>query len=179
MLACDVNKYYSVQLSHSVVSDSLWPHGLQHTRLPYPSPTPGAYSNSRPLSWWCHPTISCSVIPFSSCLQPFPALGSFPRPWVFPNIRVFSRFFTSGDQSIGASTSASVLPMNVPINIVRMILFSRNIEETSSQITCLIFDKGSMSHGCVFCLKLVSRPVSLKKLREGPVVLFLRGSSRP
>jgi len=92
----------SIQSSRSVVSDSLQPHGLQHTRPPCPSPTPGVYSNSCPLSWWCHPTISSSVIPFSSCLQPFPASGSFPM----------SQFFTSGGQSIGVSASASVLPMN-------------------------------------------------------------------
>ena len=81
----------SVQFSCSVVSDSLQPHGLQHTRLPSPSPTPGACSNSCPLSWWCHPTISSSVIPFSSCLQSFPASGSFqwvlhmrwPKYWSF------------------------------------------------------------------------------------------------
>ena len=66
---------FSVQFSCSVMSDSLWPHGLQHTRLPCPSPTPGACSNSCPSSWWCHPTISSSVIPFSSCLQSFPASG--------------------------------------------------------------------------------------------------------
>ena len=89
------------QFSCSVMSDSLQPHGLQHTRLPCPSPTPGAYSNSCPLSWWCHTTISFSVISFSSCLQSFPASGSFP----------VSHFFTSGGQSIGAS--ASVLPMNI------------------------------------------------------------------
>ena len=92
----------SVQFSHSVMSDSLRPHGLQHTRPPCPSQTPGVYSNSCPLSWWCHPTISSSVVPFSSHLQSFPALGSFPM----------SRFFTSGGQSIGVSASASVLPMN-------------------------------------------------------------------
>ena len=91
--------YY--QFSHSVVSDSLWPQRLQKTRLPCPSPTPGVYSNSCPLSWWCHPTIASSVIPFSSCLQPFPASGSFPMSWLF----------SSGGQSIGAS--ASVLPMNI------------------------------------------------------------------
>ena len=68
----------SAQFSHSVVSDSLQPHGLQHARLPCPSPTPGVYSNSCPLSWWCHPAISSSVVHFSSCLQSFPALGSFP-----------------------------------------------------------------------------------------------------
>jgi len=92
-----------VQFSHSVVTDSLWPHGLQHTRLPCPSPTPGAYSNSCPLSRWCHPTIPSSVVPFSSRLQPFLASGSFPM----------SRFFASGGQSIGVSASASVLPMNI------------------------------------------------------------------
>ena len=92
----------SVYFSHSVVSSSLRPHGLQHGRLPCPSPTPGAYSNSCPLSWGCHPTISSSLIPFSSRLQSFPSPGSFPM----------SQFFTSGGQSIGVSASASVLPMN-------------------------------------------------------------------
>ena len=92
-----------VQFRGSVISNSLRPHGLQHARLPCLSPIPGAYSNSCPLSQWCHPTISSSVIPFSSCLQSFPASGSFPM----------SQFFTSGGQSIGASASASVLPMNI------------------------------------------------------------------
>ena len=81
--------FSSVQFSCSVTSDSLWPHGLQHAILPCPSPTPGASSNSCPLSWWCHPTISSSVFPFSPCLQAFPASGSFP----------VSHFFTSGGQS--------------------------------------------------------------------------------
>ena len=94
--------YCSVQFSLSVVSNSLWPHGLQHTRLPCPSPTPGAYSNSCPLHWWCHPIISSSVVPFSSCLQSFPASGSFQM----------SQLFTSGGPSIGVSASTSVLPMN-------------------------------------------------------------------
>ena len=93
----------SVQFSCSVMSNSLWPHGLQHTRPPCPSPNPGAYSKSCPLTQWCHPTISSSVVPFSSCLQSFPASGSFQM----------SQFFTSGGQSIGVSASASVLPMNV------------------------------------------------------------------
>ena len=88
--------------SCSVVSDSLWPRGLQHSRLPCPSPSPGACSNSSPLSQWCHPAIASSVIPFSSCLQSFPESGSFLMNWLF----------TSGGQSIGASASASVLPMN-------------------------------------------------------------------
>ena len=71
------------QFSHSVMSNSLWPHGLQHTRLPCPSPTPRVYPNSHPLSRWCHPTISSSAIPFSSCLQPFPASGSFLMSQLF------------------------------------------------------------------------------------------------
>ena len=91
-----------VQFSHSVVSDSLWPHGLQHARLPCPSPTPEACSDSCPSSHWCHPTISSSINPFS-CFQFFPASGSFSM----------SQFFTSGGQSIGVSASASVLPMNI------------------------------------------------------------------
>ena len=93
---------FPVQFS-SVTCDSLWFHGLQHTMLPCPSPTPRAYSNSCPLSQWCHPTISSSVIPFASRLQSFPTSGSFPM----------SPFFASGGQSIGASTSASVLPINI------------------------------------------------------------------
>ena len=90
------------QFSRSVVSDSLQPHGLQHTRPSCPSPTPGVYSNSCPLSQWCHPTISSSVVPFSSHLQSFPASESFQM----------SQFFPSGGQSIGVSALASVLPMN-------------------------------------------------------------------
>ena len=98
-----VQKLYSVQFSHSVVSNYLQPHGLQHARPPCPSPTPEVYSNSCPLSRWRHPTISSSVIPFSSCLQYFAAWGSFQM----------SHIFTSGDQIIGVSASASVLPMNI------------------------------------------------------------------
>ena len=92
----------SVQFSRSVMSDSLWPHGLQHARPPCPSPTPRACSNPCPLSQWCHPTISSSVIPFSSCPQSFPASGSSQM----------SQLFVSDGQSIGVSASASVLPMN-------------------------------------------------------------------
>ena len=91
-----------IQFSRSVVSDSLRPHELQHTRPPCPSPTPGVYPNPCPLSQWCHPAISSSVIPFSSCPQSLPASGSFP----------ISQFFASGGQSIGVSASTSVLPMN-------------------------------------------------------------------
>ena len=93
----------SVQFSCSVVSNSLQPRGLQHTRPPCPSPTPGVYSNSCPLSRWCHPTISSSVVPVFSGLQTFPASGSFQR----------SQCFTSGGQSTGVSISSSVLPMNI------------------------------------------------------------------
>ena len=81
----------------------LWPHGLQHARFPCPSLNPGACSNSCSLSWWCHPTISSSVIPFSSCLQSSAALGTFP----------LSHFFAAGGQIIWASASASVLPVNI------------------------------------------------------------------
>ena len=89
--------------SQSVLSSSLWLYGLQHTRLPCPSPSPGVCSNLRPLSWWCHPTISSSVALFSFCLPSFPASECFLMNWVF----------TSGDQSIGASASTSVLLMNI------------------------------------------------------------------
>ena len=91
------------QFSCSVLFNSLQPHGLQHARPPCPSPTPRVYSNSCPLSQWCHPTVSSSIVPFSSCLQSFPASGSFPM----------SQFFASGGQSIGVSASTSVLPMNI------------------------------------------------------------------
>ena len=95
LIKCNIS---SVQFGRSVMSDFLWPHGLQHARLCCLPPTPGACSNWCPSSRWCHPTISCSVSPFSSCLQSFPASGSFPM----------SQCFTSGGQSIGASASASV-----------------------------------------------------------------------
>ena len=90
------------QFSHSVMSDSLRPHELQPTSTPCPSPTPRVHPNSCPLSWWCHPTISSYVVPFSSCLQSFPASGSFPK----------SQLFTSGGQRIGVSASTSFLPKN-------------------------------------------------------------------
>ena len=96
------SQFSSVQFSRSVMSDSLRPHGLQHTSPPCPSPTPRVYSDSCPLSRWCHPTISSSVVTFSSCLQSFPASGSFPM----------SQFFESGGQSIGVSAWTSVLPVN-------------------------------------------------------------------
>ena len=93
--------FSSVQFGRSVMSDSLWPHGLQHAWLPCPSPTPGVNSNSHPWSRWCHPTISSSVIPFSSHLQSSPTSGSFQM----------SQFFASGGQCIGVSASKSVLLM--------------------------------------------------------------------
>ena len=92
--------FSSVQFSRSVMSDSLRPHESQHTRPPCPSPSPGVHSNSRPSSWWCHPAISSSVIPFSSCPQSLPASGSFPM----------SQLFAWGSQSTGVSALASFLP---------------------------------------------------------------------
>ena len=97
-----IHQFSSVQFSRSVVSNSLRPHEPQHARPPCPSPTPRVHPNPCPLSWWCHPTISSSVVPFTSCSESFPASGSFPM----------SQLFTSFDQSIGVSASASFLPMN-------------------------------------------------------------------
>ena len=120
----------SVKFSLSVLSNSLRPHGLQHSRLPCPSPTPGACSNSCPLNQWCHPIISSFVIPFSSRLQSFPASGPFP----------ISQFFTSSGQSIGASASASVLPMNIqdrfPLGLTGLIsLKSKGLSRVFSNTT--------------------------------------------
>ena len=125
-----VQQFSSVHFSRSVVSDSLRTRGLQHARLPCPSLTPGACSSSCPLSWWCHPTISSSVSPFSSCLQSFPASGSFPM----------SQFFTSGSQSIGVSASASVLPMNIqgwfPLRLTSLnSLLSKGLSRVFSNTT--------------------------------------------
>ena len=123
-------KFSSGQFSCSVMYDSLWPHGLQPARLPCPSPTPGAYSNSCPSSRWCHPTISSSVIPFSCCLQSFPESGSFQM----------SQFFPLGGQSIGVSASAPVFPMNVqdwfPLGWTSWIsLQSKGLSRTFSNTT--------------------------------------------
>ena len=125
-MTADILSHFS---SVAVVSNSLQPHGMQHARLPCPSPTPGAYSNSCPLSQWCHPTTSSSVIPFS-CLHSFAALGSFP----------VSEFFTSGGQSIGVSASASVLSMNIhdwfPLGLTRLISFqSKGLSRVFSNTT--------------------------------------------
>ena len=129
-LATCVVQSPSVQFSRSVTSDSLWPHALQHTRPPCPSPTPGACSNSGPSSRWCHPTISSSVISFSSCLQSFPASGSFQM----------SQFFPSGGQSIGVSASASVLPVNIqdwfPLGLTGLIsMQSKGLSRVFSNTT--------------------------------------------
>ena len=102
-LSANVGDANSVQFSRWVVSSCLWSHGLQHARPPCLSPTPRVYSNSCPLSQWCHPTMSSSVIPFSCCLQYFPASGSYQM----------SHFFASGSQNIGASASTTVLSMNI------------------------------------------------------------------
>ena len=123
-------KFSSVQFSRSVVSDSLQHQGLQHTRLPCPSPTPRAGSSSCPLSWRCHPTISSSVVSFSSWLQSFQTSGSFPM----------SQFFTSGGQSTGVSASASVLPMNIqdlfPLGLTCLIsLQSKGLSKVFSNTT--------------------------------------------
>ena len=111
------------------MSNSLQSHGLQHTRLPCPSPTPGAYSNSCPSSQWCHPTISSSVVPFSSHCQSFPASGSFPM----------SQFFASSGQRIGVSASSSVLPINIqdwfPLGWTGLILQSKELSRVFSNIT--------------------------------------------
>ena len=119
----------SVQFSRSVAFNSLQPHGLQHARLPCPSPTLGTFSNLCPLSQWYHPTISSSVIPFSSCLQSFPASGSFQM----------SQFFTSGGQSIGASASTSVPLMNIqdwfPLGLTGLILESKELSRVFSNTT--------------------------------------------
>ena len=122
--------FISIQFSCSVMSNSLRPHGPQHARPPYPSSTPGVYPNSCPLSWWCHPTISSSVIPFSSCLQSFPALMSFPM----------SQLFVSGGQSIGVSALVSVLPMNIkgwfPWGLTGLIsLLSKGLSRVFSNTT--------------------------------------------
>ena len=123
-------QFSSVNFSCSVVSDSLQPHGLQHTRPPYPLPTPRVYPNSCPLSRWCHPTISSSVALFSSCLQSFPASGSF----------LMSQLFTSDCQGIGASASASVLSVNIqgwfPLGLTGLVsLLSKRLSRIFTSTT--------------------------------------------
>ena len=134
----------------SVASNSLWPHGLQHARPPCPSPTPGVYSKSCPLSGWCHPAISSSVAPFSSCPQSLPASGSFPMSQLFP----------SGGQSIGVSALASVLPMSIqdwfPLGLTGLISLQ------SKGLSIIFHDKWSIAmfihlfiiYGCCFTTKV-------------------------
>ena len=131
------------------MSDSLWPYELQHARLPCPSPTPRAYSNLCPLSWWCHPTILSSVIPFSH-FQSFPASGSFQM----------SQFFSSGGQSIGVSASASVLPMNIqgwfPLGQTGLIsLLSKGLSRVFSNTTV---QKASILWFSAFFIVQLSHP---------------------
>ena len=139
----------TVQFSHLVVSDILRPHELKHTMSPCPSPTPGVYPNSCPLSQWCHSTISSSVVPFSSCPQSFPALGSFQM----------SQLFVSGGQNIGVSDSTSVLPMNTqdssPLGWTGWIslqskglsrVFSNTTVQRHQTLQCSAFFKVQLSH---------------------------------
>ena len=145
-------------LSHAVVSDSLWPHGLQHTRLPIPSASPGICSNQCPLSWWCHPTISSSAAPFSSCPQSFPASGSFSMRWLF----------VSSGQSIGAL--APVPPMNIqgwfPLGLTGLISF-KPVKLVQSCLT-LYNPMGHTVHGLLQA-----------RILEWVAFLFSRGSSQP
>ena len=125
----------SVQFSHSVVSDSLRPHELQHTRPPCPWPTPGVHSNSHPSSRWCHPAISSSATHFSSSLQSFPASGSFLMSWLF----------TLGGQSIGASAIASVLPMNIQDWFPLRLTVLTSLQSRDSQKSSLAPESKSIS----------------------------------
>ena len=138
-----MKKLITVWFSCSVMSDSLRPHGLQHARLPCPSPTPGACLNSCPLSGCCHPTISSSVIPFSSCLQSFPASGAFPM----------NPLFASGGQNIGTPVSASVLPKSIqdwfPLGLtgwislqskgLSAVFSSTTVQRCNSSALCLLY----------------------------------------
>ena len=144
-------------LSHTVVSDSLWPQELQRTRLPCPSLFPGVCSNSCPLSRWCHPTISSSVTPFSSCLQSFPASGVFP----------ISQFFSSGGQSNGASVSASVFPVNnqgwFPLGLMCLISLLSNglwrvFSSTIVQKYHFFSAQPSLCYNSYICTWLLEKP---------------------
>ena len=146
------------QSSHSFVSDSFQPRGLQHNRPPCPSPTPGVYSNSCPSSWWCHPTISFLFTPFPFCLQSFPSSGSLPM----------SQLFASGGQNIGVSASTSVLPVNIqdwfPLGLTGCISFqSKRLSRVFSNTTVHL------------------RPHELLQARilEWVAFPFSRGSSQP
>ena len=134
----------SVQFSCSAMSDSLRPHESQHARPPCPSPTPRVHSNSCPSSRWCHPAISSSVVPFSFCLQSFPASESFP----------ISQLFTSGGQIIGESASASVLPMNLfSHSVVSDSLWPHGLQHT--RLSCLSPFPRAFSNSCPSCHPLL------------------------
>ena len=142
------NDVYLLLFSCSVVFDCLWPYERQHTRPPCPSIAPRVCWNSCPLSKWCHPTVSSSVTPFSSCLQPFPASWSFPM----------SQLFASGGQSVGASASASILPMNIqgwfPLGLTGLIsLLSKGLSRVFSSTTEL---KASILRHSVFLIVQLS-----------------------
>ena len=172
------------QFSYSVVSDSLQPHGLQHARPHCPSPTPRTCSNSCPLSQWCHPTISSSVVPFSFCLQSFPESGSFP----------INQCFTLGGQSIGASASISVLPINIqdwfPLGLTAVqgtlqSLFQHHSSKASI-LWCSAFFMVQLSHPYVITGKtialtrrtFVSKVISLLfNMRLSLSELFFQGAS--
>ena len=138
----------AVQFSRSVMSDSLWSHGLQHTRLPCPSPTTGVCSNSCPLSRWCHPAILC--ITFSTYPQPFPASGSFPVSWLF----------TSSGWSIGVSASASVLPMSIqglfPLGLTGLLSCCARDSQESSPAPSIHISKASVLWYSVFFIVQLS-----------------------
>ena len=153
----DLNSWLLL-FSRLVVSDCSWLHGLQRARLPCPSPSPGVCSNSCPLSSrWCHPTISSSVTPFFSCPQSFPASGSFPM----------NRLFTSGDKNIGASASASVLPVNIldwfPLGLTGLISlqskkFSRVFSNTTVQNHQFFSAQSSLWSNSHICTWLLEKP---------------------
>ena len=131
--------------SHSVMSDSLWPHGLQHARLPCPSLSPRIGSNSCPLSQWCHPTISSSVVPFSSCLQSFPASGSFPM----------SQFFESSGQSIGVSASASVPQWIFRVDLLEdLLVWLFAVQETLKSLQHHNLKASILWHSAYFMIQL-------------------------
>ena len=155
--------------SSSVVFDSLWLHGLQHAKLPSPSLSPGVCSNSCSLGPWCRPTISSSVIPFSSCLQSFPESGSFPMSWLF----------ASEGQSIGASASDSLLPVNIqdsgfPLELTGLIsLLSKGLSSLlkhhslkASILQCSAFFMVQLSHSCMTTRK-AHYIVSLANVNNG------------
>ena len=153
------SNFCSIQFSCSVVSDSLLPHGLQHARIPCPSPTPGACSNSCPLSWWCHSTISSSVVPFSSCLQSFPASGSFPTSQFFPSGGRWSFSF-----SISPSSEYSGL-ISFRTDLFYFLAFQgalkslvQHISSKAATLWCLAFLMVQLSHPYTTTGKSIALP---------------------